>query len=66
MKFILGKKQNMTQIFDEEGRVHPVTLIKAFPLSILRVKTKEKDGYKSSCKICVTANKKQIIKSLTS
>jgi len=45
MKFILGKKLKMTQIFDEEGRVIPVTLIKSGPCKILQIKTKEKDGY---------------------
>ena len=45
MKFILGKKLKMTQIFDKEGRVIPVTLIKSGPCKILQIKTKEKDGY---------------------
>ena len=35
----------MTQIFDKEGRVIPVTLIKSGPCKILQIKTKEKDGY---------------------
>jgi large subunit ribosomal protein L3 len=45
MKFLLGTKQNMTQIFDEEGTVHPVTVLKAGPLTVTQVKTLEKDGY---------------------
>lgn len=45
MKFILGTKQSMTQLFDEEGRVHPVTLVKTAPAVVTQVKTKEKDGY---------------------
>ncbi len=45
MKFILGEKQNMTQIFDEDGRVHPVTLVNAGPMTVVQIKTKEKDGY---------------------
>ena len=42
---LLGKKVGMTRLFDEEGRQIPVTLIQAGPCVILRVKTKEKDGY---------------------
>ncbi|MBI4155676.1 MAG: 50S ribosomal protein L3 [Candidatus Zambryskibacteria bacterium] len=46
MKFILGTKTNMTQIFDEAGMVHPVTVLKAGPLTVTAVKTVSgKDGY---------------------
>jgi large subunit ribosomal protein L3 len=46
MKFILGTKQNMTQIFDETGRVHPVTLVKVGPVVVTQIKsTSTKDGY---------------------
>jgi large subunit ribosomal protein L3 len=45
MKFILGRKLNMTQIFDKEGVVHAATLIEATPVVITQVKTKENDGY---------------------
>jgi large subunit ribosomal protein L3 len=46
MKFILGKKVQMTQIFDKEGNVHPATIIAdASPLVITQVKNTEKDGY---------------------
>jgi len=46
MKFILGKKLEMTQIFDKEtGKVIPVTLVEAGPCKVIQVKTKEKDGY---------------------
>jgi large subunit ribosomal protein L3 len=47
MKFILGTKQNMTQLFDEEGKVHPVTVVKAEDLVVTQVKTKLKDGYEA-------------------
>jgi large subunit ribosomal protein L3 len=47
MKFILGTKQYMTQVFDAEGRVHPVTVVKTGPAIVTQVKTPEKDGYKS-------------------
>ena len=45
MKFILGTKQGMTQVFDENGRVHPATIINAGPIAVTQVKTKESDGY---------------------
>jgi len=45
MKCILGKKIEMSQIFDSEGRVVPVTLIQTGDCNIVQVKTKEKDGY---------------------
>ncbi|ADL11713.1 50S ribosomal protein L3 [Acetohalobium arabaticum] len=44
---ILGKKVGMTQIFDDEGEVIPVTVIEAGPCSIVQKKTEEKDGYKA-------------------
>jgi large subunit ribosomal protein L3 len=47
MKFILGKKLGMSQIFDKEGNVIPITAIEAGPCFITQVKTQEKDGYKS-------------------
>ncbi len=45
MKGILGKKVGMTQIFNEEGNVIPVTLIEAGPCYVTQKKTQEKDGY---------------------
>lgn len=46
MKFILGQKLGMSQIFHEEdGKVEPVTLIKAEPVAVIRVKKEETDGY---------------------
>ena len=45
MKFILGEKIRMTQFFDEDGVVHPATLVLAEPNEITLIKTKEKDGY---------------------
>jgi large subunit ribosomal protein L3 len=47
MKFILGTKQNMTQLFDDEGKVHPVTVLKTAPIVVTQVKTKDKDGYEA-------------------
>jgi len=45
MKFILGTKKEMTQIFDKEGVVHPATVISATPSVVVQVKNKETDGY---------------------
>jgi large subunit ribosomal protein L3 len=45
MKGILGKKVGMTQIFDEQGEVVPVTVIEAGPCFVAQVKTVERDGY---------------------
>src|SRR5664280_3522479 len=42
---ILGKKVGMTQLFDERGDVHPVTVLKAGPCVITQLKTLSKDGY---------------------
>lgn len=47
MKFILGLKLEMVQIFDEKGNVIPVTLIEAGPCQVTQLKTKEKDGYEA-------------------
>jgi large subunit ribosomal protein L3 len=42
---LLGTKLGMTQIFDEEGRTIPVTVIQAGPCQITQIKTQENDGY---------------------
>ena len=44
-KAIIGKKVGMTQIFDEAGKVIPVTVIEAGPCVVTQKKTVEKDGY---------------------
>lgn len=44
-KGIIGKKIGMTQIFDETGKVIPVTVIEAGPCVVVQKKTVEKDGY---------------------
>ena len=46
-KAIIGKKVGMTQIFEENGRVIPVTVIEAGPCVVAQKKTIEKDGYNS-------------------
>ena len=44
-KAILGKKLGMTQIFDETGLMGPVTVVEAGPMTVVRNKTVERDGY---------------------
>ena len=46
-KAIIGKKVGMTQIFDEAGKVIPVTVIEAGPCTVVQKKTVETDGYNS-------------------
>jgi large subunit ribosomal protein L3 len=45
MKFILGRKIGMSQIFNKEGNIIPVTVIEAGPCFVTQIKTGEKDGY---------------------
>ena len=45
MKAIIGKKVGMSQIFDENGKVIPVTVIEAGPCTVIQKKTAEKEGY---------------------
>jgi large subunit ribosomal protein L3 len=47
MKFILGRKLNMTQIFDEKGQVVPVTALAIRGNVVTDVRTKERDGYEA-------------------
>lgn len=42
---ILGKKIGMTQVFDEKGEVHPITVLQAGPCVITQLKTASRDGY---------------------
>lgn len=46
-KAIIGKKIGMTQIFDETGKVTPVTVIEAGPCVVVQKKTMETDGYEA-------------------
>ncbi len=45
MKGLIGKKVGMTQIYDEQGKVVPVTVIEAGPCVVVDLKTRERDGY---------------------
>lgn len=46
-KCILAKKLGMTQIFDDRGRVVPVTVVLAGPMFVVQKKTKDRDGYEA-------------------
>jgi large subunit ribosomal protein L3 len=45
IKGILGTKLGMTQVFDENNRVVPVTVVKAGPNVVTQIRTEERDGY---------------------
>ncbi len=47
MKFILGKKIEMTQVFSEKGKVIPVTLVEAGPCVVTQIKIADKDKYEA-------------------
>ena len=46
-KGILGEKLGMTQVYTDDGRAVPVTVIKAGPCQVVQVKTQERDGYQA-------------------
>ncbi|MDD4796746.1 MAG: 50S ribosomal protein L3 [Eubacteriales bacterium] len=48
-KAILGTKVGMTQLFNEDGSVTPVTVVEAGPCYVMRKKTVETDGYQALC-----------------
>jgi large subunit ribosomal protein L3 len=47
IKGMVGRKLGMTQIFDESGVVHPVTVIECGPNVVTQIRTVEKDGYEA-------------------
>ena len=47
MKGLIGRKLGMTQVFDDDGRVLPVTVVKAGPCPVVQVRSAERDGYMS-------------------
>ncbi len=47
MKGLLGEKLGMTQVFTDDGRAVPVTVLKAGPCRVVQVKTPERDGYQA-------------------
>lgn len=48
MKCIIGKKLGMTQIFADNGKCFPVTVVEAGPCCVVQVKTLDKDGYEAA------------------
>ncbi len=47
MAMLLGKKVGMTRVYDESGRLIPVTVIQAGPCTVTQIKTTETDGYRA-------------------
>jgi len=47
MKFILGTKERMTQVFDTNGVAHPATILRVAPAKVTQVKSIDKDGYEA-------------------
>lgn len=64
MKFILGTKEKMTQVFDKDGLVYPVTVLTAGPVVVTQIKGEEKDKYSSVQVAFGEKNKKNINKPL--
>ena len=62
MKFILGTKQKMTQVWNDEGRLFPATIISAGPIEVTQVKDIEKDGYTATKVGYGTKNEKNVNK----
>jgi large subunit ribosomal protein L3 len=59
---VVGKKLGMTQIFDEDGLVVPVTIIKVEPLTVTQVKNEENDGYNALQLGAMPCKKKKLTK----
>ena len=59
---IIGEKVGMTQIYDEQGVVIPVTVVKVNPTVVTQVKTQEKDGYNAIQVGTVAAKEKHLTK----
>jgi large subunit ribosomal protein L3 len=55
---VIGEKLGMTQVFDEDGLVIPVTVVKVEPLTVTQIKTKNKDGY-NAIQVGVNPGKKK-------
>ena len=46
-KGILGRKVGMTQVYDENGNIVPVTVIQVGPCHVLQLRTSDRDGYEA-------------------
>lgn len=64
MTGILGKKLGMTQIFTEDGKICPVTVVEAGPCCIIHVKTLDSDGYDAAQVGFVETEEKKLAKPL--
>lgn len=64
MKFILGTKQNMVQVWDEDGKCFPATILTAGPVTVTQLKNEEKDGYSAVQVGFASKNAKKINKAL--
>lgn len=62
MKFLLGEKERMTQIFEDDGRVVPVTVVKVSPATVIRTKIDESDGYRAVQLGFLTTSEKRLSK----
>ena len=51
-KAIVGEKVGMTQVWSDDNRVVPVTVVKVAPLRVVQIKTTERDGYKRALDAC--------------
>jgi len=60
MKFILGTKEGMTQVFDADGTCHAATILRVSPATITQVKTVEKDGY-SAVQIATGSRREKLV-----
>ena len=47
MKFIVGIKDGMTQVFDADGVCHPATILRVDKATVTQIRTSEKDGYEA-------------------
>ena len=47
IEILIGKKLGMTQIFEEDGRAEPVTVLELGPCTVVQVKTTNKDKYQA-------------------
>ncbi|MEJ2663179.1 MAG: 50S ribosomal protein L3 [Spirochaetia bacterium] len=59
---LMGKKIGMTQVFDEDGSLIPVTVIQIMPNLVVGQRTKEKHGYSATILGAFTAKKKKLLK----
>jgi large subunit ribosomal protein L3 len=64
MTGILGKKLGMTQMFTEDGKICPVTVVEAGPCCVIRVKTPDVDGYDAAQIGFVETEEKKLTKSM--